>query len=163
MGVKVKKAYCSYFPALVKALEEVDGPVMEMGMGIFSTPFLHWMCLEQNRNLCSYDDNISYCMKLRDCQTDFHEIGCAFDWDDAPTDEKWGIVLVDHAPAERRRVDIERLADNAKCIIAHDSQPSSDKNYHYSEIYPLFKYKREYKKGKPETVVLSNFIDVTKW
>ena len=67
---------------------------------------------------------------------------------------------MDHSPSERRIVEIRRLAGLAKYIIIHDSNPRKDREYHYSQIYPLFKYKTVWDTDTNPAMVLSNFIDL---
>jgi hypothetical protein len=70
------------------------------------------------------------------------------------------VALVDHSPSERRKVDIKRLTKFAKYIVVHDANGRKDKQYGYSKIYPLFKYKKIWSKDGTHTVVLSNFVDL---
>jgi len=70
------------------------------------------------------------------------------------------VVLVDHSPSERRIVEIRKLANLAKYIVIHDSEPNKDREYHYSTIYPLFKYRYDFKDVIHNTVLLSNFVDL---
>ena len=170
--MKLVPKYSSYLAPLVKALEKVKGDVLELGTGPYSTVFLHWMCIEQNRSLVSYENNKEYYDLAKRCETvgsispagDVpHSVFFVENWDDARIEQPWGIVLVDHVPAGRRREEVKRLANLAQCILIHDSSWKSERHYHYKEIYPLFKYRYDYKKVKPYTTVLSNFIDVAKW
>ncbi|MBU0781888.1 MAG: hypothetical protein KKC72_17810 [Alphaproteobacteria bacterium] len=163
MGLKFHPKYCSYFPLLVKALENVPGDVLELGAGLHSTFFLHWMCLDQNRMLYTYDNDPRFYEIANQCAADTHRVILVDDWDDAPIEREWGIAFVDQKPAIRRKDDIRRLADYAQCIIIHDSQGLQSHHYHYEEIRPLFRYKYSYMKARPHTMAVSNFIDVRKW
>ena len=58
--MKIHMKYCTYIPALVRALEMVEGEVLELGAGVNSTFFLHWMCECQGRKLVTYENNKSY-------------------------------------------------------------------------------------------------------
>lgn len=155
--------YCTYMPALVKALEMIEGEVLELGAGINSTFFLHWMCEYQGRELTTYENNRQFYKMFAHCQSDFHEVVFVEDWDEIYINKPWGIVLVDHAPAARRIEEIKILSAYSQCIIIHDSQGRSNKHYRYDKIYPLFKYNRRYGTTLPQTNILSNFEDVSKW
>ena len=74
--------------------------------------------------------------------------------------ELWDIVLIDHSPDKRRGIEAKRLANNAKYIILHDSEPDKDKLYQYSKAYPHFKFRYDYTEAYPNTTVLSNFVDL---
>jgi len=155
--------YCSYIPMLVKAMMRVTGDVLELGAGIHSTYFLHWLCKDQGRQLYTYENDKGHYNLVKECEADFHHIYLVDDWDAIDIERPWGVVLIDHSPASRRRKDVKRLAFYAKCIVLHDSQGRSDRHYRYSEIWPLFRYRRGYGKAIPQTTVVSNFIDVIKW
>ena len=166
--MKLVPKYSSYLAPLVKALEKVGGDVLELGTGPYSTVFLHWLCIDQNRLLVSYENDKEYYDLAKRCESvgtdnSQHSVVFVENWDDARIEGPWGIVLVDHAPAGRRKEEIKRLANSAQCIIIHDSYWKSEKHYHYKEIYSLFKYRYDYTKVKPYTTILSNFIDVAKW
>lgn len=163
MGIKFHPKYCSYYAPLVKALQEIDGDVLELGAGISSTSFLHWMCLDQGRNLFSYENHDLYYRIAKKCESDTHKVFKVDRWEDIDIERPWGVVLIDLAPAIRRKEEARRLAPYAQCILLHDSQGRSRKHYHYEEIVPLFKYRYGYVKALPQTLVLSNFVDVAKW
>jgi hypothetical protein len=173
MRMSLKKKYCSYIPALTKALEMVDGDVLELGAGPHSTLFLHWMCLRQGRNLVTYENNQKFYNMVKHCESsreekDFHKVIFVEDWDEIFIEKFWGIVFIDHSPAIRRIEEIKRVQYYAQCLVVHDTEGRNDRKFRYSEIYPLFKYRRNYSKwtkgvSMPQTTLLSNFVDVTKW
>jgi hypothetical protein len=163
VGIKFHPKYSSYLPLLMKSLDNVEGDVLEMGSGPFSTQFLHWYCFEHGRRLVTYENNEKFYNIARGCESDFHEIILVDDWDKAEIEKPWGVALIDHAPGIRRKDDVRRLANWALVIIIHDCQGRSNKNYHYDEIYPLFKYTYYYSKVRPHSKALSNFLDVSKW
>lgn len=155
-NVKFSWQYGSHIPVLVKALSLTDGPVLELGAGIYSTPVLHWMCAPKKRELVTYDNDSKYLdmYGIKDFQCEFHTVLCVSDWDDADIERNWGVVFVDHKPSERRKVDVARVADYADYVVIHDTD--SEKHYQYSEIYSLFKYRREFRIRKRGTAILTN-------
>ena len=159
--MKIREEWSSHLPMLVKALELTEGDVLEMGVGIFSTPLLHWMCMANKRKLYSYENDERWGNLKTHFETDIHRINFVSNWDDADIDREWGMVFIDHAPAERRHIDVRRFAKLAKLIVIHDSEEKNDKSYHYSKIYPLFKYRYDFKIKKPHTTILSNYIKLT--
>ena len=146
-------------PVLMNVLSITQGDVLELGMGLYSTPYLHWACFGK-RKLVSYDNDPKYISINKQFEDEFHEVHFVDDWDKAEIEKPWDVVLVDHAPAERRIVEIKRLANFAKYIVVHDTQKRNEFEYHYSKIYPLFKHHYKYRNVKPHTSILSNFIDV---
>jgi len=151
----------SHLPVLTKLMEISEGPVLELGTGFYSTPYLHWACFQQNRKLVSYDASLLYFELASGCARDFHEVYFVKDWNKINISQHWGIALVDHEPILQRLVDIQRLANNSDYIVLHDSEESNDYAYKYSEIYSLFKYRYDYNKRLPHTTVVSNFKDLS--
>ncbi len=151
----------SHIPSLIMALQESYGPVLELGMGISSTPLLHMLCFAQDRLLVSYDNEPEFIKSFRKYKSHNHEINLVEDWDKIDLDRAfWGTVLVDHKPDDRRKEEIKRLKDKAMFIVVHDTEPANESLYNYSEIYPLFKHRFDYTKAKVHTTVLSNFHDL---
>ena len=70
----ISKKYCSYIPALIKALEMISGDVLELGAGLQSTFLLHWMCNFQGRNLVTYESSVRYFNLVKLCQSEFHDV-----------------------------------------------------------------------------------------
>lgn len=163
MGMNYHPKYSSYVPMLLMALDRVGGDVLEMGTGIVSTHLLHWICFEQGRQLYSYENDMRFYEIAKKCEADFHRVHYAPDWDATDIERPWGVVLLDHAPAIRRKEEARRLARHAQVILLHDSQGRSDRHYHYQEILPLFRYRLGYGKALPQTMAVSNFVDVGKW
>ena len=181
--------WASHLPMLIKTLNLSDGPVLEMGMGPFSTPVLHWLCLDRKRFLVSYENNPEYFESNKSFKAALHQIDFVEDWGKINIDKikiieksasvgfsttavlgintkelddtHWGVAFIDHSPNERRMIDIEKLANCADYIVIHDSEESQEHKYHYEEIYPFFKYRYNYKRQKPYTTVLSNFKDLS--
>lgn len=150
---KANPDWGTHIPVLIKALEQTTGPVLEMGMGISSTPLLHALCAD--RFLLSMDNDPAFIEMFRKFRTKTHQIELV-NWEDAPIIGKWGVVLVDHKPDSRRKEDIKKLANLAEFLVVHDTQ---DPQYGYEEIYPLFKYRYDFTIHKVHTTVLSTFND----
>lgn len=158
---KYEPGWSSHIPVLIKIFEISEGPILELGTGVFSTPLLHTLSLSKNRSLTSYENNPYYVERHRDFITDKHQIILVDNWENINIeDTRWGFAFVDHAPEERRKLDVKRLANNAQYIVLHDTEPRNEALYKYSEIYPLFKYRFDYTTCYPHTTVLSNFVDL---
>lgn len=147
-------------PLLVKVLSISQGDVLEVGTGMFSTPLLHWLCLDQNRNLVSYESQPKWFDMNKAFQSKTHKMFLVDDWGKADIERFWSVAFVDHEPAHRRIEEIKKLADYAQFVVIHDTQPEENKWYKYDRVFPLFKYSYTYTKDKPFTTVVSNFYDV---
>lgn len=153
----------SHLPALIKVMNLTTGPVLELGMGTFSTHYLHWACYENRRKLVSYENDPNHVLLdwSKSFVNDYHEVRFIDNWDNADLSGHWDVVLVDHAPTPRRIIEIEKLANSANYIVIHDSQPERNGRQKYSQIYPLFKYRKDFGRENPLTTVLSNFKDLS--
>lgn len=152
----------SHMAVLTKMMNRTTGPVLELGMGIYSSPLLHWLCRDQNRKLYSYEDNGAwYNVHKRTFANRFHRVHRIRNWDNIDIEgTKWGLVFIDHV-ASRRAVDAIRAADCAQAVILHDSNGRNEPHYHYSTVYPHFGQRYNYTKSHPHTTVLSNFLDLS--
>ena len=164
----------SHLPILIQIVNMTEGPILELGMGLFSTPYLHWVCYGTQRKLVSYESKKEFydLFVFNDPREvnnkyGFHDINLVENnnWDaiDFST-EHWSVVLVDHAPGKRRKEEVKILANLADYILVHDSDelPKHVAHYKFYEAYPLFKYRYDYDHVFPRTTVLSNFKDVSK-
>jgi len=150
----------SYLPVLTKLVSQTDGPVLELGMGFCSSPYLHWACHPTKRKLVSYENNPEYYQYAISWKKDFHEVYCISDWDAANFDTMpWTIVFVDHSPAIRRGTECVRLA-HADYLIIHDAENANAKKYGLDKVYRKFKYRYKYTDSYPYTSIWSNKHDV---
>jgi len=164
MGFKTYASfnYATHLPCLIKAIEKTTGDILELGTGLFSTPYLHYISILQNRKLVSYENFLEWGQRLIDYgyQNENHKIHIIDSYNKAPIDKEWSIALIDQTPDSSRIETVRRLANLAKYIIIHDSNGRKENVYHYSEIYPLFKYQTIWDKDSNHATVLSNFVNL---
>lgn len=153
--------YISYLPMLIKTVELSTGPIIELGMG-FSTVVLHMLCKQSKRHIYSYENDTKWWKQNIQYLSDYHDIIALDNWD-IITPRPCGVLLVDHRPAIRRRIDALRFKDFAEYILLHDSEPEIDRFYRYSGIYKHFKYRYDYRKCTPNTTVVSNLSDLSEF
>jgi hypothetical protein len=135
----------SHLETLMRVVNLTDGAILELGMGMYSTPYLHFACL--NRRLVSFENNPDCFQWGKTFATDNHTVTFVKDWNDIDISGKWSVALIDHAPTSQRVIDILRLADNTDYIVVHDSHRLS---------LPTFRYRKDYDLEKPFTTILSN-------
>lgn len=159
--------YGSHLPVLVRCMQLTTGSVLELGLGVNSTPILHWLCATSKRELVSYEDNpiqaeqwVHYGNPER---FPWHTIRVVGDWDVTEIERPWDVVLVDHSPGERRPIDIARVAPYAKYIVLHDADGRAYMKNRIREIKAMFKSVYVYDAYRPHTAVLSNFVDLSKF
>lgn len=160
-NINVSIRYSTHIPVVLEAMKRTTGDVLELGPGVFSTPLLHWLCDRQKRHLLTVEHDpkwFRFCSKYY--RTKYHKHQLVSNYDEAEIDKEWDVALIDHSPSGRRIVEIRRLANLAKYIIIHDSEEWKDYEYHYSRVYPLFKYRYNFKEADHETTVVSNLVDL---
>lgn len=151
-------SHASHLVPLARAFDLSHGDVLELGMGWYSTSLLKWLCGVAGRELFSYDDVTEWTLPGRHRQPAYHHVICVSDWEAAPIEVPWGLAFVDHAPPERRAVEVQRLAPWAEYIVIHDTQlDKASFQYGYDAIWPLFKYRYDYTRLSPQTTIVSNF------
>lgn len=168
-GIKVAKPYsgnyATHLGLLIACMNKTSGDVLELGVGLFSTPYLHYACTGSMRNLLSLENDKGWLRHFKGSEfmhflysNDYHQLELVDNYENSPLiDKKWDVVLVDQTPDVSRKETVKKLANKAKYIIIHDSNEKYEKVYHYSEIYPLFKYKRVWTLDDRHATVLSNF------
>lgn len=156
--MKFNPRYCSHFPVLIKVLSATNGTVLEVGMGPFSSPVMHWLCFDKERLLISLESNEEYVHLNRRFVSQNHEIHLVKDWNDFDFNRKWDVAFVDNEREMRAPV-IKKIAGNTNYVVIHDSEEHV--YYHLDEIFPLFKYRYNYTKVVPNTSVLSNKKDLS--
>ena len=151
----------SHLPVVKKVFDISEGPVLELGGGIFSTPHLHWACFDTKRKLVTYDNELQYFAQIKAYENDYHKVHLVDDWDKIDFKGHWGMALVDNHPNLKRKDQIRKLANNCDYIVVHDTERRWKHKYKYHEIYPLFKYRYDYTKYPVHTSVLSNLKDLS--
>lgn len=157
--LKLRPSWCSHLPVLNRVLPLTKGPVLELGAGLFSTPFLHWICQDKGLKLESFEKE-AFFKEILNFSNDNHKVTLIDDWDKIDIDNThWGVVFIDHNE-ERRSVDAIRLANNADYIVLHDTQYDRHNPYNYNLLWKHFKYVKHFDQFSPRTSVVSNFYEV---
>jgi len=163
ISINVSLRYGTHLPCLIKAMEKTNGDVLELGLGVFSTPYLHYQCILSKRKLVSYENFkpwMDFFTKKYGYQDEYHEIFFIEKYADAKIEKPWDVVLIDQTPDISRGETIKRLVDRAKYIVIHDSVPKFEKQYGYDKVYSLFKYRTNWTKDTNNATVLSNLVNL---
>jgi hypothetical protein len=149
----------SYLPLLFQSIAVGKGPVIECGMGNFSTPVLASL----GRKVVHYETNLDW-----------------FERFDVPTKylvhpDNWvslmnlhkstdSVIFIDQAPGEIREKCIEELTTGFNgIIVAHDTEPRADYGYKMRQHFHKFRYVVEVKTEDAWATALSNSVDITQW
>ncbi len=149
----------SHLAPLIGALAASDrkSPVLELGVGHFSTPMLHAFCMGAGRRLVSVEANAEWHDYFSDR---YKHIGHEFINQDYSIAvpllgmERWGVAFIDNSPGGKRRAD--DFATMAKCsqyVVVHDYHLENE-----DAIKPLLgtlKWKK-FERYQPPTLVVCN-------
>src|SRR3954454_11711777 len=78
--VSLEMETSTHFPVLIKLIQMTDGPVLELGSGLFSTPLLHWLCFERawcgkpGRRLYTWEAYAHYLEFAKKFQSPTHDV-----------------------------------------------------------------------------------------
>jgi hypothetical protein len=143
----------SYRPFLYEALELTkNGKVFEFGVGDGSTLLLKEYCKKNNREYKGFDYDKDWAKK--------YNAEIISDWNLIPIEEL-SVLFIDHSPGERRVDDIIRWANDAKIIVAHDTEPAADHGYKMSKAWIYFKYVKHYETNGAWATMASNFFPLS--
>ena len=157
--MRLRSRWGTHIPVLIRLMQVASGPVLELGSGYFSTPFLHWACFDRCMRLVTYDNNPQYVSMLKWFNNDLHQINLIEDWDTIDLSESWGAALVDHAPGPRRYKEVARL-QHVPFVVLHDTSGRGWRENGYHKVNGLFRYRWTYDKVHPATTVVSNSVDL---
>lgn len=145
--------------AALEATKELKLPVLELGSGPSSTPYLRQWCKDEKILFDTYETDRKWAVVMNS--------KWVMSWDaESFWPNRYSVCLLDCAPGEYRKIALMRL--NAEIIILHDSEPKgwNASDYQVRPLFSKFKYVKDHEpkgKGEPWTTALSNTIDVTKW
>mgnify|MGYP001222816903 FL=1 len=149
----------NHLPVLMTLVPRTTGPILELGSGLYSTPYLHWACFP-DRPLVTYENTNFW---FRRCAVQFpscfHAVRHVPSWDSLTFEGPWSIALVDNE-GPHSRGDCVRKLTHAEYVVAHDCEKGEKMGYR--EAAELFKYSYIYTHaGSIQTMVLSNVHDLT--
>lgn len=131
--MKVATQWGSHLPALLACIVVTEDPVLELGVGHFSTPHLHALCLAQKRSLVSIEQNQEWYEQFRDyttMQIGYSHIVINGSYRDgisnSPT-RRWGVAFIDNSPGGKARGDLfEALIGISDFVVMHDAQKEAE-------------------------------------
>lgn len=152
-------AYSSHLPVLMTTMLKTQGPVLELGTGVFSTPVLHWMCAPRRPIVSCESDRLWFDRVAAAYREYWHDVQLIEDWDAIHIEWPWSVAFLDHEP-HRRATDLARLKGNASCIVVHDTEVE---DHHLEPVLSGFRYRYDWRRMAPWTTVVSDTIDVAQW
>jgi hypothetical protein len=148
----------THIPSLLEAISRTPAlPVLELGMGDRSTLILN----ELERQVFSYENDEEHFSRYKHLRNNRHFLAHVRDWSEVPIESQlWSVVLVDHAPVERRQIEVGRLLYRALVVVCHDTEEPA---YQYERRFQWYRHRLDVDNGGPRTSLLSNYLDVSQW
>jgi hypothetical protein len=156
----------SHVPWLGLLASRTTGPVIEFGIGGFSTILLHAMVAMQGRKLVSLETDPDWLANYKPLESENHHLGIVHNWVTFDIGNYWDVAFVDCSPASEEKQDVsprvdivKRLKGKAKFIACHDTEadiPPSAGAYGWVKLDGLFKYQTILDKFRPWTTVYSD-------
>jgi hypothetical protein len=153
-------AWGSHLVPLMACVCETMGPVLEIGIGHFSTPVLHAVCEAMGRDLVSVEQNEEWYEEFKSYSNKSHRVILTKDYDsnDIICDPWawWSVSFIDNSPGgERRKNDFKRLIENSDYVVVHDYELEN-----LEAIHPILESSTDikwaiYNRYKPPTLVAS--------
>ena len=158
--------YSTHLPMLVAAVMRARKPVIELGMGEYSTPILRELCLSLGVELLSVETSAEWFQRFAGQQNQCHRMVLVRDWSELHTLipaqplVPWGVAFVDNGDNGRdwrsRGRNLGCLANSADYLVAHDTEDGQD-TYGYNSVGGTFKAAYTDDARTPWTTVFSNF------
>lgn len=149
----------SHLPTLIAAVVSSSGPVLELGMGNFSTPALHSLCtsLGTGHRLVSIEKESVWAEKFSQYLSDAHKIYCV-DYrhylENITPDTKWGVVFIDSSPGGSARAELFKLVVNRSAyVVVHDYHLENEE--HIAPILVGLRSVKVVKTYSPPTLIVS--------
>ncbi len=99
----------------LEATKHFKLPVLELGAGHGSTPYLRQYCKDNGLELFSYDYNEQWAKEM--------SVTHVTNWDaQVPWRKEFSVALVDESPGEHRKESLKNLM-HVKIVVIHDSEP----------------------------------------
>ena len=142
-----------------------SGPIVELGMGSTSSPLLHRLSLDQNRQLLSADSDIRWINYFSSFSSNntLHRLKyieiksqMGVEWAKMNLENYtgWSVVFIDHRPGSRRQFDLIFYSQNNDLVVLHDTEKSS--LYNYDKGLALYRYRYRFTRLEPYTDILSS-------
>jgi len=154
--------------------------ITEMGLGEGSTPFIAAHVARHKANRICADSNRAYfsryffeaesrvtadgvlsamCYHGKDPEVTYNVNWTA--WANGYSSmSRPDITLIDHAPGERRTIDLARIADTSMFVVVHDSEKIGAGDYKLEPSFAKYKHRLDDYPGGAGTTLVSNFVNV---
>lgn len=152
----ISASFGSHLPILRAAVVATEGPILELGGGLFSTEYLDSLNRQGSRLVVTVEKNPDWRLYLEEHWPNHTYV------DTNPNHGGWSVVLVDNGDAgdwyDTRWREVELYKDKAEFILLHDAVPFGEEinGDAHRKVAESFKYHTWYTPTLPMTLVLSD-------
>lgn len=160
-------AWGSHLAPLIACISVSSGPVLEVGVGHFSTPILHALCIGLRRDVVSVESDKEWHDEFAAIYRGPDHMFTCGDYDTLIPElagDRWGVSFIDNSPGgERRKKDFASLLPVSEFVVVHDYHGEN-----LDAIQPLIDankaiHGRVFNKYNPPTLVASLFMGIPSW
>jgi len=163
---------------LIGACLRTTGPILELGVGWYSTPLLHEFADAAGRYVLTVDNNEQWLAEFRGLESAHHKLRLVGRWPELyelpaflslvvlPAGT-FGVCLVDQNQPIEREYAVRELLDKVEVFVLHDTEEGFA--YGYDRLLGenrdggLFRYQYTDRCQKAWTTIASNVLDVRAW
>ncbi len=143
----------------LEAVKDLKLPILELGAGHGSSPYIRRYCKENGLEFFPYDIDKEWADRMG--------VNHVNSWEELDWRKEYGLAFIDHSPGDHRRIAVSRL-HHVKVVVIHDSEVAgwNSSDYQVQPVLEKYRYKFDLKPKEGRgawTTVVSNFIDVSKW
>lgn len=140
------------------ALARTSGPILELGIGDYSTPIIHEIA--GTRPIHSFDTSQLWANKYRHLTSPTHTITHLPTWSQLPVEGGgYGLAFLDHVPLSARVEHLTQLRDKAAVIVVHAANEGD-----LVTLCDSFPHRLWFKHLKPwPSCIVSQTIAVEEW
>jgi predicted O-methyltransferase YrrM len=153
----------SHIPVLAATLATArPGPVVELGVGTWSSMLLAEMCRATGRKLLCLDQDPHWLATFGDLPAErrlirpYPSLDWYLDMEVAAAEGPYAVAFIDHSPAAARLPAVVRLRAQAEYIVIHDTDNASGDLDDLLEYLRSFPYRYRYRLMRPHTTVVSD-------
>lgn len=142
----------SHQRALIAAIIRTTGPILELGVGWYSTPLLHELATGLQRRLWTFDNNEHWLKQFKSLENKWHKLELVGWWKEiieplsrgfppGHSDKRFGVCFVDQGQPIEREYAIRALKDRVDIFVMHDTEEG--RAYGYDRLLGYHRYGEE--------------------
>jgi hypothetical protein len=172
----------SHQRVLLGSILRTSGPILELGVGWYSTPLLHEIATTLRRPVLTVDNNKDWFTQFEGLENAYHQFKLVGWWGElwpwlprylnevdpllgkvreGVSNNDFAVALIDQNQPCEREYSIRQLLGKVQVFVMHDTEEGPA--YGYNRMLPAFAHQWTDKCQRAWTTVASNVYDVSGW